>query len=185
MVLQQKLYTVEEFEVYVARPENRDRHFELINGEIVEKSMPTQLHGLIAAFIIIRIGMYLQLNPIARIGTEVRHRVPGDKHNARQPDVSIYLDTETPPVTVGDVAHLPDIAIEVKSPNDTYQGQRDKAAYYIANGTHMVWLIFPEKRLVEVYEPNKDLAILNEHDTLEGGELLPGFKLPVADIFEV
>ena len=49
----------------------------------------------------------------------------------------------------------------------------------------MVWLIFPEKRLVEVYQPEADIEILNENDTLNGGDVLPGFTLAVKDIFAV
>jgi Uma2 family endonuclease len=83
------------------------------------------------------------------------------------------------------IPNMPDIAIDIKTPDRTYRELRKRAEYYLANGSKQVWCILSEKRLVEVYEPNKDVVILNKEDTLEGGELLPGFKLPVADIFKV
>ncbi len=62
---------------------------------------------------------------------------------------------------------------------------REKAAYYIANGSRMVWLLYPEKRLIEIFQPAADIQILTEADTLNGGDVLPGFMLPVRDAFAV
>lgn len=59
---------------------------------------------------------------------------------------------------------------------------REKADYYLANGVRLVWLVYPEKHLVVVHTPDTE-DILTENDTLDGGDVLPGFKLPVRDIF--
>lgn len=84
---------------------------------------------------------------------------------------------------------MPDLAIEIKSPDDSVTLLRLKAAYYLANGARKVWLIFPEQRLVEVYRPDEDVLLLvdNElrHDVLEGRDILPGFTLPLQSIFPV
>lgn len=176
-----RLRTVDEFDEFVARPENRDRLFELTNGEIVEK-VPTQRHGLIAGNIFGFFWNYSRESGVGFVVMEVRHRVPGDKHNDRIPDVSFYLDADQPLVERGAVPHLPDVAVEVKSPDDNYTKMRDKADYYLANGTKLVILAYPEKRLLVVRTPDSE-DILTEADTLEGGDLLPGFKLPVAEIF--
>jgi hypothetical protein len=60
---------------------------------------------------------------------------------------------------------------------------RETAAYYLANGARMVWLVYPEQRLVEVYHADADIQILTENDAIEGGALLPGFILPVVEVF--
>ncbi len=60
---------------------------------------------------------------------------------------------------------------------------RAKASYYLANGTRLVWLVLPEKRLVEVYRADGEVDILTENDTLSGDDVLPGFALPVQAIF--
>jgi len=185
MVVENKLYTVAEFEQFITLPENRDRSFELIDGEIVEKPMPTQVHGRIGGIINGEWYIYLKQNPIGFSEIEVRHRVPGDDHNSRQPDVSFFGDTVTPAVAKGAVPRMPDIAVEIKSPDDTFKELREKAAYYIANGTRIVWLVYPEQRLVEVYRPDADSQLLTERDTLDGGDVLPGFTLPVSTIFKV
>ncbi len=182
MVLQTKLYTVAEFEHFMALPENHDRHYELIHGEIVEKTMPTELHGVIVGRILGELYIHLKAYPGGRVGAEIRNRMPGDDHNSRQPDISYYADASRPIVKQGAVPQMPDLAIEVKSPDDTYKEMREKADYYLSNGTRMVWLIYPEKHLVEVHTPD-DFSILDDADTLDGGDVLPGFKLVVREIF--
>jgi Uma2 family endonuclease len=182
MVTREELMTVETFEGFLDRPENTDRHFELIHGEIVEK-VPTELHGLIVFRLSGALFVYFSANPIGRCGVEVRYRVPGDAHNFRQPDLSVTLDLSTPPVTQGAVLRMPDLAVEVKSPNDTFTAMREKAAYYIANGTRLVWLIYPEKQLIEAARRDADLDFFTIDDTLTGDDLLPGFTLPVRTIF--
>ena len=91
--------------------------------------------------------------------------------------------TVQPIVGKGAVTHIADLAVEIKSPDDTYTELRSKAAYYLANGSEMVWLVYPEKLMVEVYRKGSDVDILLESDTIDGGNLLPGFALPVRDIF--
>ena len=182
MLLQTKLHTVETFEEFIAHPENVGRNFELIHGEIVEKTMPTELHGVLAANLIIELGIYLRQRKMGRLGTEVRNRMSGDEYNSRQPDISYFLDDSRPMVTKGAVPQMPDLAIEVKSSDDTYKMMREKADYYLASGAQMVWLILTEKQTVEVHRPGK-LDVLGIDDTLDGGELLPGFTLPVRNLF--
>jgi Uma2 family endonuclease len=181
MAVQNKT-TIKEFEEFIAQADNKERLFELIDGEIVEKVV-TQEHGAIAARIVVRLGGFVEANKLGLVMIEVNHKKPDDEHNERIPDVAFTSTARLLKVERGAVPQMPDLAIEIKSPNDRYVEMRNKAAYYIENGARMVWLIFPEKRLVEVYQPEIDVEILNENDTIDGGELLPGFTLAVKDIF--
>jgi len=174
--------TVDQFEEFLALPENRDRNFELIDGEIIEK-MPTDEHGTIANWIGGEFHIYLKANPIGRAGVEVRFQMPDDPANSIQPDVS-FIKAEHAVVKQGAVPRMPDLAVEIKSPDDTFKQMRDKADYYLKNGTKLVWLVYPEQRIVEVYAPEVDLKILTERDTLDGSDVLPGFALAVSDIFK-
>jgi len=177
----QKLYTVEEFEAFLTRPENEDRLFELINGEIVEK-MPTELHAGIVFLIVGHLFVYFQQNPIGWALPEARYWMPDDKHNTRMPDISVVVDRSRPLVDRGAAPYIPDLAIEVQSPDDSFQKMADKATYYLANGAKMVWLVYTQKRVVETLIPG-DRQILTLEDSLDGGDVLPGFKLAVRDIF--
>jgi len=182
MAAQRVIVTVDQFEEFLALPENRDRNFELIDGEIIEK-MPTDEHGTIANLIGGEFYIYLKANPIGRAGVEVRFQMPDDLANSIQPDVS-FIKAEYAVVKQGAVPRMPDLAVEIKSPSDTYSLLRDKAQYYLKNGTKLVWLVYPEQRIVEVYAPGVDLKLLTERDTLDGGEVLPNFTLAVSDIFK-
>lgn len=174
--------TVEEFERFLRLPENLDRLFELINGEIVEK-MPTEEHGLVAGNLVAALHNFVRPKRLGRVGVEVRHRLPQDNRNSRMPDVS-FTSARRPLVKTGSVPQMPDLAIEIQSPDDTIKKLREKAAYYLENGSRLVWLIYPHKRLIEVYSLDVDVEILLESDLLTGADVLPDFSMPVADVFD-
>ena len=181
MAVEYKLITGETFDQFLVT--HVDGLYELVHGEIVEK-VPTQEHAKIAGIILGELYLYLKQHPEikAHLGPEVRYRPEGDLYNDRLPDVAVRL-SDQPPVRRGAVPGMPNLAVEIKSPDDTYMSLRDKAAYYVQHGCNMVWLIYPEKRIVEVYQPGKDIDLLVAGDTLSGGEVLPGFTLAVAVIF--
>ncbi len=177
----ERLYTIDQFEREFLDPEAPDRLIELIEGEVHEK-MPTQEHGLIATNIIIPLGAYVQQHRLGRMGTEVRHRAAGDDRNSRLPDVS-FTSAKNPLVREGSVLAMPDLAVEIKSPRDTYRLMRETAEYYLSNGARLVWLIYPAKQIVEVYRAEADVDILTAADRVSGYDVIPGFEMPVADMF--
>jgi Uma2 family endonuclease len=188
MAVQKKLYTIAEFEPFADSSENRDRLLELVNGEIFEK-MPTEEHGVIALNIGSALKNHVKLNDIAgRVGVEVRHRNPTDSHNARIPDVS-FRYTDEPAVKKGSVDSMPDLAVEILSPDDEYQDLLEKAHFYLLNGSELVWLTFPKSRTIGVCTlmANGEISVrtLNINDVLDGGDVLPGFRMAVKDIFDV
>lgn len=178
MAIQNKLYTVEEFEAF--QRDNRDRLFELINGEIVEK-MVTQEHSIVALALGAKFYNYLEQNPIGRAGVEGAFRPTTDKSNVRLPDISVVLDMERPVTRQGSAPYMPDIAVEIQSPDDSRKEMLDKADFYLANGVRVVVLIYTPKRIIEVLTPD-DSILLTENDTLTL-DLLPDFAVPVKSLF--
>jgi Uma2 family endonuclease len=174
------------FETFIAQPENRGRVFELIHGEIVEK-MRTQQHG----FSIFKLSGHLFAWWTAHgeqgvPGIEVRHRLPNDDQNDRIPDLSYISAARAEPIRErGAVPIMPDLAVEILSPDDSLSETRAKMAYYLENGTQLGWLFIPRKKLIEVYRAGHDIEILSasDDDVLEGGEVLPGFSVPVRALF--
>jgi Uma2 family endonuclease len=183
MAVRERLITYDEFDAFTKEIENRDRNFELINGEIVEK-MPTELHGLLVTLLIIRLGTFIEQHGTGRLVTEVRSRIPDDAHNACQPDISYFADDTRPIVTQGAVPLLPDLAVEVKSPDDSYLQMRDKASYYLRNGSRLVWLVFPTEKQVEIHTADAPITVLGIGEMLTGGDVLPGFALPLGELFK-
>jgi len=188
-VVQPKIYTIEDYESFVAEPANSDRRFELIHGEIVEK-LPTEEHALIAAMISHLLMTFVLPHKLGRVAVEPRHQVPGDNHNARLPDVA-FTSTERalPVVKEGGVPQMPDLAIEIKSPDDRVREMREKADYYLRNGARAVWLVYPDSQSMEVCTLNAEdamqIAPLVADEILHGRDVLPGFSVTVGDFFKV
>lgn len=160
--------------------------FELINGRMVEKGMPTELHGGIAVNIGSSAKLYLKSNPIGRVGVEVRHQGKGDENNVLMPDVSVRLVSKSEPVVAkGAVKGMPEFAVEIESPDDDIDEMRQKVALYLRNGTLLMWIVRPDPQEVEVHRPGKQPLVLKVGDTLSGYDVLPGFELSVADVFDV
>ncbi len=79
----------------------------------------------------------------------------------------------------------PDLVVEVVSPDDSYNAVREKVSEWLAGGVQVVWVVDPERRVVEVWQPPQNLTqVLTENDVLRGEPVLPGFELPVRVIFE-
>jgi Uma2 family endonuclease len=173
--------TVDEFLAFAALPENRDRQWELLQGEIVEKMgsfTPSSIALLIGTFI----NVYLFKNPIGYTTGADGSYILSD-HDAPMPDVGYISKTRMPKRPEREVRGAPDLAVEVRSPNDSKREMRQKAELYLSFGTRLVWLVFPETRQIEVYMPDRDVIELGIEDTLDGGEVLPGLQIPVKDIF--
>jgi len=80
----------------------------------------------------------------------------------------------------------PDLAVEVASPDQSLETMAAKARTYLSGGTRLVWVVWPERRQVDVWRTNRrsgPVATLDEGDRLDGADVVPGFSLPVADIF--
>lgn len=180
------LMTADEFERWIALPENDDRLLELIHGEVTEK-MPTQEHGKIAAIIVALIWQFMVANGIkGHPAVEARFRRPQDPFNSRLPDVSVHL-TDAPVVKRGPVLQMPDLAIEVQSPHDRPSQMRSKALYYLQNGSQIVWLLYPADQKADVctLDENGTLAItvVEPDGVLQAASVLPGFALSMKTLF--
>lgn len=185
---QDDLWTVAQFEAWAESPEKSDRLLELINGEIVEK-MPSEEHGVMQVELSWWIKNWTVANNIKGfIGVEVRHRKADDPHNSRLPDVSFRYAT-TPLVEQGAVLQMPDFAAEIQSPDDAPHALREKAYYYLQNGTRLVWILFtrPKVKKVEVCtltaKGTLAIHVVDQGGTLDGGDVLPGVTIPVSKLF--
>lgn len=182
MVSPARAMTISDYEALLALPENADRRLELVYGEVIEK-MPTQLHAAIVHLISGFLFVFLRENPIGWALVEARYQLPDDNQNARIPDLSFVRKAEGRMLTEqGAAPYMPDLAVEIQSPAQDDKFMADKAAYYLANGTRMVWLVYPDRRLVEVLTAD-ERHLLTEGGTISGGDVLPEFTLQVKDIF--
>ena len=173
--------TVREFERFLMRPENAERLFELINGEIIEK-VPKQLHALIAALFASAFVNYFREHPIGWVFVEVRVKLSNSDINDLIPDVAVALEEgrtlqEDEPLT-----YMPELVVEIQSPDQSDQFMLDKAHLYLTHGARIAIIVYASKRLIEVLRPD-DRKLLLEIDKLELSDLLPGLTIPVKELF--
>lgn len=172
--------TLEEF---LALPETKPGS-EYLDGEVVQKSMPTTDHAIIQRLLSLVFGLFLRAHPIAEGGPEWRCVFgPAGQEWGRLPDFALVM-RERLRSTRGDGPFFgaPDIAVEIMSPDDRMSDVLDKVRFYLENGVRLVWLIDPRTRTVMVWSTWDEAHLFTEADTIDGGDLLPGFTVPVADI---
>ena len=158
---------------------------ELIDGVLVEKPVGF-FQSLLAAELIFLIRAYLEMNDIGRVlGEQGPYRIL--KNQLRVPDVSFIGWQHFPNRTLPKVKVLPfapDLAVEILSEANTTAELVRKRREYFAAGTRLMWIVEPELRTADVYRSPDDHILLREHDTLTGGDVLPGFELVIREWFE-
>jgi Uma2 family endonuclease len=177
--------TAEEFCDWVHRPENADRWFELVRGEVIELPPPMKRHGVISANFAWNLGNYT----FARRKGYVTSNDSGvilerDPDTVRGPDVAVYEDAqrfdELHP-KYGEVP--PRLAVEILSPNDRANRVLRKVTDYLTTGVALVWLADPDDRTVSVYRPDKSPYLVKADEELTGDDVLPDFRCRVSDFF--
>ncbi|MBC8100832.1 MAG: Uma2 family endonuclease [Armatimonadetes bacterium] len=178
--MQHTLVTADEFDHLIAQPEHAERHFELIHGEMVEV-VSNGYSSEIGALLVAVLFNWVQINPLGRVtGADGGYMVNGERYI---PDAAYITKASQPARSYAAYNPLPpDVAVEVLSPGNTPAQIRTKVFNYVQAGT-VVWLVDPDQQQVEVYAPGQSAQILGMDDTLEGGDLLPGFKLAINTIF--
>lgn len=181
MLLLTKHITVEEFEQFVEQPENADKLFEYIGGEITE--VPSNLYAsLISSRILGFIFMYLLQHDIGYVSGEAGgYMVSGERY---APDVGFISKAKGAVAQRGYNPNPPDLAVEIDFPStdESRRKLRIKIVNYLAAGT-VVWVGVVETKTFEVYVPGQPVKIIGMDGRLDGGEILPDFTLAVKDIF--
>ncbi|NJR12750.1 Uma2 family endonuclease [bacterium] len=172
----------ESFDEWIARPENAGHTFELIGGEIVEKMVSRPLQSRIGGLILTAFNNYIAQNDIGRAyGADGGFFVGEDRYI---PDASFISYARMPEESSDPYQFAaPDLAVEVVSPGDRDKDIVPKVVTYLAAGT-AVWLVFPEAQEVQVFVAGQPVRKLGINDTLTGGDILPGFTLPLTTLFK-
>lgn len=162
-----------------------DRLYELVDGTLVEKAMGL-CESMIALMISRKIGNFAEEHDLG-IPAGADGTVRLLKGLVRIPDVSFFSWDKLPgrvlpSKPIPDLA--PDLAVEVLSDGNTPAEMERKLREYFLAGTRLVWIIDPVKRQADVYtSPDAPAATLGQTQSLDGGDVLPGFQLPLADLF--
>jgi Uma2 family endonuclease len=173
--------TLREFERI---PEDGYRH-ELVTGWLVREPLPGAEHSWIARVLFRALDAHVSATGAGVVVMDAGFRLVEDPPTVRGPDIALIpaarLADGVPPR--GFWPFAPGLAIEVASPWDRWSELRNKVHDYLSAGTPMVWVVEAEARRITVFSGPNEVRFLHDGDVLEGGLPLPGFHMPVSDVF--
>lgn len=156
-------------------------------GEVTQKPMPGLSRYFLCQLIALRLGLFVRERKLGRIGPELRC-IFGEPGSERTfvPDIA-FVSWERLPRgdarAVRQFRSAPDMAIEVLSPGQGMTRFLAKIAFYLRHGVRLVWVVDPETETVTALSPGTDPQTLGRGDALDGGDVLPGLRLGIDEIF--
>jgi Uma2 family endonuclease len=172
----------------LALPGGMGERYELIEGELIVTAAAGGKHGLVAQIIGGEIYVFLKENPIGVLVTaETGFYTRGDDKTVRAPDLAFMRNELIPPGGLPDgyLSIVPDLVVEVVSPNDRAAEVDAKVQEWLDFGVGAVWVAYPATRRFMVYRRGADSAvILNAGDKIDGGAILPGIEREVTIFFD-
>ncbi len=158
---------------------------ELIDGVLVEKAPMSYFEDSLTTVLATFLHTYLWQHRLGKGFTAgAIYEMSGG--NFRLPDFTVCLKDKFPSGKVERVPYVdfaPDLAVEVLSAGHTPAEIERNRRELFDSGTRLIWVVDPATRTVDVFTSPDDKTTLTEHDTLTGGDLLPGFELPIHEWF--
>ena len=154
-------------------------------GEVIQKPMPNEPHSAIQLYLAILLFQFLARTKLGRVRPEWRCIFgPPGRRRAYVPDLVYVSAARYRQGRAGDgfLHTAPDLAVEILSPRQSVVRFSAKIRFYLAQGVRSVWVVDPRAMTITVFVPDGDERVLYPGDTLDGGDVLPGFSVPVADV---
>ena len=176
------LVTAEELPAIAARDDYR---YELVAGRVIRMSPPGWQHGLIVVRLLELLAGHVRERRLGAVVTEVGFKLRSNPDTVRGPDISFVRQDRLPAEKKRDYwSGGPDLAIEVLSPSDTPKDIDAKVGDYLSTGVLEVVIIDPEAETVARHRPGQQPQVVRRGGELDLGDLVPGFRCAVDDIFE-
>lgn len=160
--------------------------YELVRGELKRMAPAGRKHGKIAHRFDLRLGQFVEAHNLGVVyAAETGFVLASNPDTVRAPDVA-FVSREREALledTEGFFRGAPDLAVEVLSPGDTYTEVEEKTMEWLEGGARLVVVVDPRKRTVTVYRGRDEIRILTETDTLDGGDVVPGWTLGIRELF--
>jgi Uma2 family endonuclease len=161
--------------------------YELVEGRLVQVPPSYSAASLVAMTLAVIVGSFVRLHRLGIcLGEGGGVRTKRNPDSVRAPDFSFIRADRVPPggLPWRYYVESPDLAVEVVSPTDRFAKLVSKAKEYLAAGTRLVWIIDPDERAVVVFHPGVEPITLIGDAILDGEDVLPGLRIPLADLWE-
>jgi Uma2 family endonuclease len=157
---------------------------ELVDGELVKMSPSFLPEARVVRTILLLLGTFVAQHRLGEVfGPDLGYEL--SPHRVRTPDVSFVRAEKL--VAYGNPQEfaklVPDLAVEVISPEVKYSYLQRKIRDYFEAGVRLLWIVDPSMQAVTVHHSPVDLRVLTTADTLSGEDVIPGFSCPVAELF--
>ena len=161
---------------------------ELIEGVLCETVSVGKRHTFIAGNIMAPFHTHVRRDRLGRVGgTDGVVLIQRNPDTVREPDI-FFVSASRLPLEDRSEGYLevpPELVVEIVSPCDTQQAVNDKTLMWLSLGVLMVVEVYPAERAIAVHRPGAPAVTLTGDDALDGGDVLPGFSLPLSEIFDV
>ena len=188
MVLQERIYDIDDVWELACQEDIADKHYELIDGALYQMSPPGGRHGQLATKISRFLDTFADALDLGVVTVETGYHPPNNRYTLLAPDVAFVSRARAPkPFPEKYVPMMPDLAVEILSPNNTRKEIQRKTGIYLRNGTQLVWIVVPGSQSVEACRLTEgDVVkrnIVGPDESLSGEPVLPGFELELSRLF--
>jgi Uma2 family endonuclease len=186
-VLTGKQAKEEVFRIDTERQLDPNKRYEIIDGEYVEMPNMATDSEMYMGILFLLLGSYTESKGLGHTFVETLIQLDPDIDTSLRPDIVFVSAAKYPlhlqPPETKTWQIVPDICIEVISPNDHFTEVSAKMGKYFRAGVEQVWQVEPREKRITVYTGIRKPAVFEREDTLTSPDILPGFELPLRKLF--
>ncbi len=160
-----------------------DQRGELIRGEMTPVTPVGKPHWRLVGKVIYALEHFAREHGLGDVGAEGGFILARDPDVVLAPDVSFVRAGRLSDDQAGFMPLAPDLAVEVISPSNSAPEMSRRVRLYLDAGVRLVWVVDPSQRTITAYAPDRTARMFVDGETLDGGDVLPGFRLPVGELF--
>ena len=175
-----------QWRIFAGLPEEDAYRIELVRGRVVREPRPGARHGWLVQKLFSALHAHVEQHRLGIVINETGFLLSVDPPTVRGPDLAVILSENLPreELPEGFWTMPPDLVVEVLSPSNSAVEIHEKVVDYLTAGSRLVWVVDAHTRTVIVYGSRDESRLLTLDCDLEGGEVIPGFRISVADLFE-
>lgn len=183
MVVQEKPYTAED--LWAMSHGQNSKRYELRKGVLVEVTPSAAIHTILASWINYLLTGFVVTHDLGVVTGEIGGFILSTQPDTvRAPDVGFVAKALLTSLPKSFFPFAPDLAVEIVSPGDTATEIDTKVEEYLAAGTGLVWVVYPDTKKILVHKPGNAAEVVRMNDTLAGGDILPGFSVSAQEFFK-